>query len=414
MAECRELLDFNVTDNDGCTPLHLLVTPYNSHFNKATIPMLVAGGIKVNTQNVDGNTALYLAAKMPHNSGTAYPPILCTLLDLKSDIHLQNKNGDTALHVALKKSLSACIFGRYTPTPKSGEYLLVERGSKCDIACKKGITPIQIAALCEFDGLLIKMLGRAGNQLNLKALVPKAVCEKDYLQIETNQSDRQSKCNDCRHQLVGLTVTQIYILRQNKNMVEKLLRRGASVNQASADGDTALHLASWPAEHRCINQRRLDFEQDQGLEMMKLLVTHKADINTKNNSGKTPLHVVTEAGNLKKFEYLLLQNADVNIQDNDGNNVLCVAIIKTLADIVRLLLSNNAEVKMKNKLGQTPLHLAVEYGNKDILSMLLATSASVNAQDRNGQTPLHVAARRNDITAMKQIVKARSNVDVVE
>ena len=417
MAECKEMIDLNITDNTGCTPLHLACCG-DAQMNQieATIRTFVSAGIDINAKDTNGNTALHLAATLPNPYGSEYPPVLRTLLNLNCDVNLQNNNGATALHVALSEPLRK---DHRNQNQKTSAYLLVNRGAKCDTVCNQGMTPFLLAAAGGYDDLLIKMLDVAKYPFELKSKIPKAILDKQYQPVKLPVSKQASQTGYIQggsqvHQrlrpYVGLTALHVSVLRLKTEIIDKLVQSGASVNQPSNTGATALHLAC-----KATLQQQYNLgtgSKDERLEILSFLIANGADINIKETSGKTPLHLLTEVGKIQLFKHLLLQKPDVNIQDNDGNTSLSVAITKGLKDMVELLLSNNADVNSSNKLNQTPLHLAVEHGKQEILTMLLTTSSDINAQDLNGQTPLHIAVRKRDIAAVKQIMKARSNFSV--
>jgi ankyrin repeat protein len=90
--------------------------------------------------------------------------------------------------------------------------------------------------------------------------------------------------------------------------VEKLLRSGADVNSADADGTTALM-------HSVI---------ESDLRMMALLLKSGAGVNTKNASGSTAL--MYAAVNLEKTRLLLDHGADVKVRTNGGVTPMSVAV----------------------------------------------------------------------------------------
>ncbi|XP_046582993.1 uncharacterized protein LOC124290327 [Haliotis rubra] len=94
----------------------------------------------------------------------------------------------------------------------------------------------------------------------------------------------------------------------NPAVVSYLLKKGASVNQASnVTGDTPLHIAAaiWGST-----------------ECVDLLLKAGADVNVQNNTGDTPLHVPTGWGCPDCVDVLLKAGADVNVQNNTGDTPL--------------------------------------------------------------------------------------------
>lgn len=92
-------------------------------------------------------------------------------------------------------------------------------------------------------------------------------------------------------------------------------------------GQTPLHIAAF-------NDR---------LDVAKLLIANKADVNAKANNGSTPLHLAAAKGNKDIVELLLDNKADVNAVDNDGWSPLHSATVWDHKDIEDLLKQHSAE-----------------------------------------------------------------------
>ena len=61
------------------------------------------------------------------------------------------------------------------------------------------------------------------------------------------------------------------------------------------------------------------------LEIVKLLISHGADIHQRNFRGATPLMGAAGAGDIAVVRYLIERGADVNARDNDGYTALVYA-----------------------------------------------------------------------------------------
>ncbi|XP_044740048.1 serine/threonine-protein phosphatase 6 regulatory ankyrin repeat subunit B-like [Chrysoperla carnea] len=130
------------------------------------------------------------------------------------------------------------------------------------------------------------------------------------------------------------------------------------------------------------------------IEIMKMLLVRRANINAQNIYGQTPLHKAIEKNDRVEIIELFLKHeadvnvkdhkADVNVKDEDRNTPLFYAIQNPNLKITKLLLDNGANVKDDPEL----LNIAVKRGCTEIVELLLQHNADVNATDENGYTAL--------------------------
>ncbi len=120
--------------------------------------------------------------------------------------------------------------------------------------------------------------------------------------------------------------------------VKILIEKGASVDETNNSGVPLISLAS----------SRSDGE---GVDIVKLLVETKADINKTDSRGKTALFYAAKVGNKDTVEYLLANKIRYSAIDNAGNTARIIAyqtgnyeIIEILDNFVR---GQNAEVRQK-------------------------------------------------------------------
>ena len=118
-----------------------------------------------------------------------------------------------------------------------------------------------------------------------------------------------------------------------------------------------------------------------------------ADLDQKDNTGRTALSWVAQRGNPRLLNALLLCQADFNRRDSSGRNTLHWAVLGRNVSCVEGLIEFGADIFAKDKLGSTPIHLAVQ-GEASLLiaQTLLSHGADLRARDGQGMTPLHVAA----------------------
>jgi hypothetical protein len=97
-----------------------------------------------------------------------------------------------------------------------------------------------------------------------------------------------------------------------------------------------------------------------------LLLASKAEVNAKDNSGRTPLHWAVFNGFKDEAALLLASKTGVNARSNDGRTPLHDAAIGGNTNEVELLLANKTEVNAREGLGKTPLHYAAAIGHEDV------------------------------------------------
>ncbi|MDR0496559.1 MAG: ankyrin repeat domain-containing protein [Treponema sp.] len=109
---------------------------------------------------------------------------------------------------------------------------------------------------------------------------------------------------------------------------------GIDVNVKDEDGDTPLHRAA--SRH------------ENNTEIIKFLITKKADIEAKDNFGRTPICLAAQRGNFEHFVALFSLGANINMQTNDGSSLLSIAKSGGNAAIVNFLTDGKRNLSDEN------------------------------------------------------------------
>lgn len=206
------------------------------------------------------------------------------------------------------------------------------------------------------------------------------------------------------------------------DLVELLLLRGAEVNAADGAGMTPLHLATAAGNQDLAgrllakganlnavdNEGRTAFDiarqYDRGAMMDFFLPFAVA--GSKDDTGRTPLHLAVLYGRAKVTRQMLEDGGDPRMKDKDGRTPLHWAAMGNDAEIVRILLEFDAEINSVDNTGATPLHLAAQKNALKAAETLIARRANLNARDRTGRTPVHYAAEAEKLE-MLDLLAAR-------
>ena len=166
------------------------------------------------------------------------------------------------------------------------------------------------------------------------------------------------------------------------------------------------------------------------LDVLKILLDHGADVNTKDSDGSTSLMSATQKGKLDFLGLLLERNAEVNAKTYRGQTALMMAVnlaadktdsyrnrplteeeVRQRIDIVKMLVAKKSDVNAKDSEEKTALYLAAQKGSTDLVKFLLDHGANVNAVDNNGSTPLTTAVSGGYTELVKILVDNGADVN---
>ncbi|XP_068575654.1 NF-kappa-B inhibitor zeta [Cebidichthys violaceus] len=234
------------------------------------------------------------------------------------------------------------------------------------------------------------------------------------------------------------------------------------LNTQDADGDTCLHIAVAQGRRalayvlatkmaRCGSLDTKEHNGQTGLQIaaatnqqliVQDLLTHGAQINTRDDWGRSPLHVCAEKGyflSLQSIWRTLMgsgQQVDIEMFNYDGFTPLHVAVLSHNAvvkelkspgslcfyktkelvqktqmsvECIKTLLLMGASCGTKDlKSGRTCLHMASEEANVELFNIFLAQPSSlsvVNVQTFSGNTALHIVSSLQNHDTQVEAVK---------
>ena len=166
--------------------------------------------------------------------------------------------------------------------------------------------------------------------------------------------------------------------------VNELLNNGVSVNTSDQSKRSLLLIAT----------------NNGHLEMAKMLVSHKADVNQQADNLDTPFLYAGASGHIELLKLFLINGARFDIFNRYNGSALIPACERGHVETVRLLANTkNYPIDHVNRLGWTGLMEAVILGDgskkyQQIIQILKDAGAKMNIPDFDGVTPLQHAKSR--------------------
>jgi ankyrin repeat protein len=325
----------NVAEGDGATPLHWAAY----YDDEAMVGLLLSAGANVNAANDLGITPLYLA------SANGNAAIVSALLARGANPNLASETGVTPLMEAARSGKVNAVRS------------LLAKGADVNAAERDRQQTALMWAVSRRHPEVVKELLTRGASVNARTRVRP-------LTVMLDQGPRRSvktSMQDARQIEAGGSTALIFAAQTGDvESTRLLLAAGASVNDSSADGNSALVTATF-AGHGPVSA---------------VLIESGADLNAAG-AGYSALHAAALRGDLATTRALLAKGANANARLTKGSPVRRFGSQWALPSTLK---------------GATPLLVAAAYLEVDIMRALLAAGADHTLPLEDGTTPLVAAA----------------------
>lgn len=182
------------------------------------------------------------------------------------------------------------------------------------------------------------------------------------------------------------------------------------LNKAGCSSASGSHVRKKRAIWSCTEQEEETGKQrvvktGKWHEVVQWLIKEKrADINHRDEFGRTILHKAAGKGNLQAVKFLLEQGASIDIKDKYGTSLLHFAVASNNLPLVKWLISEQQlPINVQDQFGKSPLHFAALYGYGDMVSFLRINGADVNLQDGRGATALDLAIKEQYLEVITKL-----------
>ncbi|KAL7787162.1 ankyrin repeat-containing domain protein [Trichoderma ceciliae] len=136
--------------------------------------------------------------------------------------------------------------------------------------------------------------------------------------------------------------------------------------------------------------------------------------NDQVSFGRSPLHMAVQRGNSKIVRILLEHDADCNTKDTYGLTPLAYATIRGFEDVADLLLSHGAGIQHVDHHDRSAIHWAVIHRRDRFLKKLLkhcaGNSELINGCTKDGKNALHIAIVTGFEAAVEVLLKSGADV----
>ena len=147
-------------------------------------------------------------------------------------------------------------------------------------------------------------------------------------------------------------------------------------------------------------------------ELTELFEVYNFDLtSTRNEEGKTLLHLAVEEDDVPIVEYLLDKGVKVNVHDIHGDTPLHYTIRKGYTYLSQILIKNGAGVNAKNSNGQTPIFYAVNNDDENSIILLIDHGADLGVYDNNGKLPIHYAIEEGNLNSIDLLIKNGTDIN---
>jgi len=300
----------DLPSKDGDSPLHIAV----STNNEGQVRLLLQYNANPYAVNIYGQSILHKSVQSNHTNNLL--PILLQYTQENDHINKQDIKGRSALRCASSNKMVHREMVDYNPL--YNVQLLLSYGANPNLKCFKHLTPLHVATYGQFPS-------------TVKAL------------LDSNADVHVRDIEHCQ------TALHIACQRESCDIVDMLVQANSNLHTTDVFGNTLLHSV------RTNNILQYLLKKSECVEL----------IETKNQVGSTPLHIMYGPDLTDMIQSLVEVNVDIYATNENGRSCLHTTCIgeqyNNRLDVIKKLVELGVDVLLKDKFGNT----ALDYITKD-------------------------------------------------
>ena len=195
--------------------------------------------------------------------------------------------------------------------------------------------------------------------------------------------------------------------RRYPEIVTQLINSGFPLDDRKKFGFSALHIAAGNKDN-------------ESIQIVKLLVNAKADMNAISSNGSSPLSEAVKNENHKIITFLLKRNAQVYYDDIEilDKCPMFMAVKTSSIPIVEMFCDHGTKLDKaflatKNQMGYTPMLFAIQNDYHNVVMYLALRCQNIDLEDKQGYTALTMYVLKEDIARCKQMIMRGSKINYV-
>ena len=451
--------DIDIANKKGNTPLYSNIIQNN---NQNVTYMLLEKCSDIDFENSDGDTALCLALSNSHDI------IIKKMFDKTKNINYVDKDGNTYLHLALKEKRDLSIITE-----------LIEKNVDINSINNEGDSVLMTALKNKCDNIVIQEIIKRCSNINtldskLNSILHIAFKQKyddQIIQLIIESIEDINTLNIDSESVLHIALKEKYDFQTIKLIIENM----EDISTLNANDESVLHIAlkekydSQTIQFIIDNMQNIDvfnafnepflciaIKNGYDINTVRLLTTIITDINRKDANGETALHAALKARNIELVKLLIENKCNLNAPNNDGITPFALAlnisddefmfeifngcsidntnIILNIRSMMNFaanyyesntilmnfhilckygktsLIKENIQnikycINTPNKKGKTGIYYAVKHNHNEIVKLLLKNGASIAAENNNSIDLIKLAFDIGNKTAIDLFIE---------